>query len=198
MVIVATLVVWQLPTPPSDDSPQLSKPSRSKKFSRIDIPGSILLFCTIASLLLVLDLGGKKLPMDSPIVIGLICATVALAISFVLVEAYTIREPVFPLRLAVSRDIATAYGAAGLQLAAEFGVWSLANTTTSLSIYIYKLGNIDNTTLLPSHAERESSRRRCTPSPWSCRIRFRRITRWRLDSKVRSPASTTIERVIEY
>lgn len=124
VAVVATLVVWQLPTPPSDESPDHVSKSKAKKFSRIDIPGSILLFCTIASLLLVLELGGKKLPMGSPIVIGLICATVALAVSFVLVEAYTKREPVFPLRLAVNRDIATAYGAAGLQLAAEFGVTS--------------------------------------------------------------------------
>ncbi|KAL8942191.1 MAG: hypothetical protein Q9216_001799 [Gyalolechia sp. 2 TL-2023] len=124
IVFVATLVIWKLPSPPAEQSPDNRTKSRSKKFSRIDFPGSILLFFTIASLLLVLDLGGKKLPLGSPIIIGLICATVALAISFVLAEAYTTREPVFPLRLAVNRDIATAYGAAALQLAAEFGVTS--------------------------------------------------------------------------
>lgn len=76
---------------------------------------------------MVLDLGGKKLSVGSPIIIGLICATVALAALFVLVEAYTNREPVFPLRLAVNRDIATAYEVAALQLAAEFGVSLLSN-----------------------------------------------------------------------
>ncbi|KAL9597895.1 MAG: hypothetical protein Q9219_004848 [cf. Caloplaca sp. 3 TL-2023] len=71
-----------------------------------------------------LDLGGKKLPLGSPIMIGLICATVGLAVLFVLVEGYWAQEPVFPLRLAVNRDVASAYSTAAFQLAAEFGVTS--------------------------------------------------------------------------
>ncbi|KAL8827654.1 MAG: hypothetical protein Q9170_006930, partial [Blastenia crenularia] len=119
--LVASLIAWKLPTT-TPNPPSSPTKSSAKKSSRIDISGSILLFCTIASLLLVLDLGGKKLSLDSPLLIGLICATISLAIFFVLVEGYWAREPVFPLRLAVNRDVATAYGTAALQLAAEFGV----------------------------------------------------------------------------
>ena len=122
IMFVAALIAWKLPASPSDIQSPTSADSKAKKFSRIDISGSFLLFCTITSLLLVLDLGGKKLAMDSPLMIGLVSATVGLAILFVLVEGYWAREPVFPLRLAVNRDIVTAYGTAALQLAAEFGV----------------------------------------------------------------------------
>lgn len=122
ILLVAALVAWKLPKSTNHPPPDASKRSSAAKFSRIDIPGSVLIFCTIASLLLVLDLGGKKLSLDSPILIGLICATLAFAVFFVLVEGYWAKEPVFPLRLALDRDVATAYTGAALQLAAEFGV----------------------------------------------------------------------------
>ncbi|KAI4089855.1 MAG: hypothetical protein LQ344_005114 [Seirophora lacunosa] len=124
IMLVAALVAWKLPKSTNRPPPDPSKGSHAAKFSRIDIPGSVLIFCTIASLLLVLDLGGKKLSLDSPILIGLICATLAFAVFFVLVEGYWAKEPVFPLRLALDRDVATAYAGAALQLAAEFGVSS--------------------------------------------------------------------------
>ncbi|KAL8967332.1 MAG: hypothetical protein Q9197_005489 [Variospora fuerteventurae] len=123
-MFVAALVAWKLPKSTNHPPLDTTKRSSAVKFSRIDIPGSVLIFCTIASLLLVLDLAGKKLSLDSPVMIGLICATLGFAAFFVLVEGYWATEPVFPLRLALDRDVATAYAVAALQLAAEFGVTS--------------------------------------------------------------------------
>lgn len=124
-MFVAALVAWKLPKSTNHPPLDTTKRSSAVKFSRIDIPGSMLIFCTIASLLLVLDLAGKKLSLDSPVMIGLICATLGFAAFFFLVEGYWATEPVFPLRLALDRDVATAYAVAALQLAAEFGVSSL-------------------------------------------------------------------------
>lgn len=193
VILVAALVAWKLPTPNSSLPADGSAKPRAMKISRIDICGSLLIFCTIAALLLVLDLGGKKLPFHSPILIGLICATLGFAMFFVLVEGYWAREPVFPLRLAVDRDVATAYGIAALQLAAEFGV-SLRSTFQPVE-YLYSVsnaynlipGHLNSPPIFPNYTESKDSCCWCSSTSWPCCLCSWRPHCWSVDCKVCLP-----------
>jgi hypothetical protein len=69
-----------------------------------------------------MDLGGQKMPWDSPLVVVLASLSLSLGLLFLLVEGYWAKEPVFPLRLLIHRDVLTAYLIAGLQTAAQLEV----------------------------------------------------------------------------
>ena len=62
------------------------------------------------------------MPWDSPLVLVLTSLSLALGLLFLLVEGYWAKEPVFPLRLLIHRDVLTAYLIASLQTAAQLGV----------------------------------------------------------------------------
>ena len=70
----------------------------------IDYAGSALLALTLASIVLVTDLGGTVYPWSSPLMVGLIVIAVAGLITFVLVERRA-REPILPLQLFRTRDV---------------------------------------------------------------------------------------------
>ena len=92
------------------------------KFRRIDFIGSVSLALTIIGFLLVVDLGGQKIPWDHPAIWTILASSVVMGLLFLLIEGYVAREPIFPLRLLVHRDVVTAYILLALQLAAQFGV----------------------------------------------------------------------------
>jgi hypothetical protein len=118
-LLAALLVRWKLPSP---RAPQESAESPAEKLERIDFLGSGLLSTTIICFLLVLDLGGQKMPWNSALVLVLASLSLVLGLSFLLVEGYWAKEPVFPLRLLIHRDVLTAYLIAGIQTAAQLGV----------------------------------------------------------------------------
>jgi DNA-binding MarR family transcriptional regulator len=70
----------------------------------IDYVGAALLALTLASVVLVTDLGGTVYEWASPVMIALIVTAVAGLIAFVLVERRA-REPILPLQLFRSRDV---------------------------------------------------------------------------------------------
>ena len=70
----------------------------------IDYAGSALLALTLASIVLVTDLGGTIYPWSSPMMIGLIVTAVVGLITFVMVERRA-REPILPLQLFRLRDV---------------------------------------------------------------------------------------------
>lgn len=70
----------------------------------IDYAGSALLALTLASIVLVTDLGGTIYPWSSPLMVGLIVIAVVGLITFVLVERRA-REPILPLQLFRMRDV---------------------------------------------------------------------------------------------
>jgi EmrB/QacA subfamily drug resistance transporter len=70
----------------------------------IDYLGAALLALTLASIVLVTDLGGTIYEWSSPLMISLIVISVAALISFVLVERRA-SEPVLPLQLFRTRDV---------------------------------------------------------------------------------------------
>lgn len=72
--------------------------------------------------ILVMDLAGQQMQWKAPSVIALAILSPLLGVLFLLVEAYWAKEPIFPLRLLISRDAFTAYFIAGAQMAAQVGV----------------------------------------------------------------------------
>lgn len=70
----------------------------------IDYLGAAALALTLASIVLVTDLGGMVYPWLSPLMIGLMVLAVAGLISFVLAERRA-REPILPLQLFRMRDV---------------------------------------------------------------------------------------------
>ena len=70
----------------------------------IDYVGSATLAVTLASVVLLTDLGGTVYAWSSPMMIGLIVIAVAGLVTFVLVEGRA-REPILPLQLFLTRDV---------------------------------------------------------------------------------------------
>lgn len=70
----------------------------------IDYAGAAVLALTLASIVLLTDLGGTVYEWTSPTMIGLIVMAVAGVIAFVLIERRA-REPILPLQLFRSRDV---------------------------------------------------------------------------------------------
>ena len=70
----------------------------------IDYIGAAVLALTLASIVLVTDLGGTVFPWSSPVMVGLIVIAVAGLIAFILFERCA-REPILPLQLFRTRDV---------------------------------------------------------------------------------------------
>lgn len=109
-----------------DGSLPVDVKSRSQStLRRVDFLGSISLALTIVAFLLVLDLGGQKLPWSHPVIWILLTSSIALGIIFLFVEGFVAKEPIFPLKLLTQRDVVTAYLVAALQAGAQYGVHPL-------------------------------------------------------------------------
>lgn len=121
-VIAIILVALRLDEPGSSAPSDEDGLDNKTKLRRIDSLGSISLALAIIGFLLVLDIGGQKIPWTHYIVWIIFAVASVFAILFILVEAFVAREPIFPLRLLVHRDVVTAYLVTALQGAAQFGV----------------------------------------------------------------------------
>ncbi|KAK6529126.1 hypothetical protein TWF694_004341 [Orbilia ellipsospora] len=103
-------------------APSATSDTKKSKLSRIDFFGSFLLAVTIVTVLLVLDLGGQKVPWDSPYIAGLSILSIIFLIGFCLVEVYIASEPVFPLYLLRKNNIATSYASLGFSTISQVGI----------------------------------------------------------------------------
>ena len=122
-VIAIILVAWKIQNPHPPPPSEIGDTEGEKgKLRRIDFFGSISLALTIVGFLLVLDLGGQKLPWTHPLIWIIFAASAVFAIAFLLIEAFVAQEPIFPLRLLVHRDVITAYSLSALQAGAQFAV----------------------------------------------------------------------------
>ena len=122
-ILAILLVLWKL------DNPKASAPSEDEdskhpisKVRRIDFMGSASLALAIVGFLLVLDLGGQRLPWSHPVIWIMFATSIIFSIVFLIIEAYVAREPIFPLRLLRQRDVITAYSINFLIMGAQFGV----------------------------------------------------------------------------
>lgn len=126
------MVAWKLDGPGSSSlSDEDELQSKTGKLRRIDFLGSTSLASAIVGFLLVLDLGGQRLPWTHPFVWIAFAVALFFGALFVFIEAFVAREPIFPLRLLVHRDVVTAYLVTALQGTAQFGVCHLYNGSIS-------------------------------------------------------------------
>ncbi|KFA47509.1 hypothetical protein S40293_02154 [Stachybotrys chartarum IBT 40293] len=86
-----------------------------EKLKRVDLFGAASLSATILSLLLILDIGGQKVPWDAPVVFILAAVGIVSGTLFVVVERCWAKEPIFPLYLLSNRAVATSCLLLGLQ-----------------------------------------------------------------------------------
>jgi len=116
------LVAWKLKIPTQEA--EVTK-SQFSKLKRIDFLGATLLSTSIVWGLLVLDLGGQKIPWLDARIVALSGASLVTGICFLLVEAFWAKEPIFPLRLLLNRDVVVSYINLGFQSAAQMAVGAL-------------------------------------------------------------------------
>ncbi|KAE9364881.1 major facilitator superfamily transporter [Stipitochalara longipes BDJ] len=115
-LLALALVAWKLQIPSlATESTQ----SALSKLRRVDFLGAIFLSVSIVCGLLVLDLGGQRIPWTDPKILLLLGASVMTLNIFVLVEAAWAKEPIFPLRLLLNRDVITSYVNLGFQTGAQ-------------------------------------------------------------------------------
>lgn len=118
-IIAALLVAWKLkPTRFEDGETQ----SQLSKLRRIDFLGAILLSVSIVCGLLVLELGGKRIPFTHPTILMLLGGSLVAGNLFLLVEGFWAKEPIFPLRLMLNRDVVASYINLGFQTGAQMAV----------------------------------------------------------------------------
>jgi predicted MFS family arabinose efflux permease len=92
------------------------------KWARIDFIGMFFLSISVTSIVLLLDLGGRKLPWLSPWTIGLGVAAIIFLVVFILVEAYVAKEPIFSLYIIRKPNVLASYLVMTLQLIAQVGM----------------------------------------------------------------------------
>ncbi|KAJ2180773.1 hypothetical protein GGF45_001831 [Coemansia sp. RSA 551] len=79
--------------------------STKEKLRRIDFLGTLLFQCSIVPLILAFSWGGQGHKWISGRVLGVICASVAVGVVFVIVEWKVALEPIVPLHLFKSRNV---------------------------------------------------------------------------------------------
>lgn len=77
---------------------------------------------TILPVMVAFDMGGQKIPWDSPVIIGLFAASLGSAVLFCLTERYWAKEPIFPLRLLSHYVVVTSYLQLAIQTAIQVAV----------------------------------------------------------------------------
>ena len=92
------------------------------KLSKVDFLGTGLLGLAIVAITGLLDQGGKSFPWNSWVTAVMGGAGSLLLISFVVVEAYVAKEPIFNLRILRKPNVATSYIVAFLQITAQLGM----------------------------------------------------------------------------
>lgn len=124
-LLAAFLVAWKLKPTYISECPEQSQLS---KLRRIDFLGAILLSLSIICGLLVLELGGKRIPFTHPTILSLLAASLVTGHLFLLVEGFVAKEPIFPLRLMLNRDVVASYINLGFQTGAQMAVRSSSLT----------------------------------------------------------------------
>lgn len=117
-LLALALVIWKLKVPLLEES----KHSQLAKLRRIDFLGAILLSVSIVCGLTVLDLGGQRMSWTSTKVLTLFAVSVVSGTLFLVIEGFWAKEPIFPLRLLLNRDVVTSYINLAFQTGAQGAV----------------------------------------------------------------------------
>ncbi|KAF7872240.1 hypothetical protein EAF04_003164 [Stromatinia cepivora] len=121
-ILALMLVIWKLEISPQQAG---DKQTQFSKLCRIDFLGSIFLSVSIVCGLLVLDLGGRRMPWTDLKILSLLGISLAAGGLFFLVEGFWAKEPIFPLRLLRNRDVLTSYINLGFQSGAQMAMMML-------------------------------------------------------------------------
>ena len=106
-------------------------PSRStRRRHAIDYTGALLLTAALSAVILFTGLGGTTLPWTSPVMLGLLAASVAGTVAFIVVELRS-PEPILPMSLFGNRNFAVASGVGFIVGLSLFGA------VTFLPIYLH-------------------------------------------------------------
>lgn len=120
IVLSGALAAWLIPSAPKD---RLNGESSSEdKFRSIDFAGAFLLAATITSSLLAVEVGGQKLPWNSPLIVILFATAIVCAALFYMTEKFWAPEPIFPLQLLSHKEVMLGYLVLLLQSAAQLSV----------------------------------------------------------------------------
>jgi EmrB/QacA subfamily drug resistance transporter len=115
-------------------------PSRgTRRQHAIDYAGALLLTAALSAVILFTGLGGTTFPWSSPVIAGLIAASVVATLAFVAVERRS-REPILPMSLFANRNFAVASGV-GLIVGL-----SLFGAVTFLPIYLQVVKGVSPST----------------------------------------------------
>ena len=159
VAIVAALVLL----PPSP---------RSLRRAPFDVAGALVLAAAVTLLVLVTASAGSQLPWTSPLTAALVIAAVAAVALFLRIESRT-ADPVLPLALLASRNVALAVGAGLLLGVAVFGtigylpsylqlVQGLSPTHAGLMM-LTLIGGLALTTTLAAQVVRRTGRYKALP-----------------------------------
>ncbi|RDW91785.1 MFS general substrate transporter-53 [Coleophoma crateriformis] len=121
-LLASALVIWELQVSCHQDN---RNEGHLSKLRRIDFLGAILLSVSIVCGLLVLDFGAQRKPWTHPSVSWLLGASLAAGNLFIVVEGFWAKEPIFPLRLLLNRDVVTSYINLGFQTGAQMAMMML-------------------------------------------------------------------------
>ena len=117
---------WKIKLPPTPEQTKVEagkEQSTVAKLRRIDFLGALSLGIANCSLLLFLDEIQKNLDfLTKPEALVPLSFWAAFIIAFVIVESFWSREPIFPLRLLLQRNVFSSYSIQFLQTAAQMGV----------------------------------------------------------------------------
>lgn len=123
-ILAMILVAWKLKVEPKKerDDDIVHPRSIGSKLKRIDVVGASFMSLTILAALLILDMGGDKIPWTSPVIGILAAVAVVSALLFFFAEKYWAREPIFPLRLLSHKDVVLDYLMMLVQIASQTAV----------------------------------------------------------------------------
>jgi hypothetical protein len=113
------LVIWKLKIPQINET---SRVSHLSKLRRVDFLGAILLSISIVCGLMVLEMGGQRVIWTSPKILTLLGTSLIAGNLFILVQGFWAKEPIFPLRLLLNRDVVTSYINLAFQTGAQGAV----------------------------------------------------------------------------
>jgi MFS family permease len=156
-ILALALVAWKLKIPSLATA---STQSALSKLRRVDFLGAIFLSVSIVCGLLVLDLGGQRMPWTDPKILLLLGSSVMALNIFVLIEAVWAKEPIFPLRLLLNRDVITSYVNLAFQTGAQGAVST--NALCFSRVLIILPDDAARPNVFPSLSTRFAHQRGCT------------------------------------
>lgn len=105
-----------------NEEEQIPSPTLKASLARIDFTGALFLSISVLSILLVLDMGGEKIPWSSPLVFILVGIGILAGALFTITEKSWAKEPIFPLHLLSNSNVVTPYCVSVLQNASQCAV----------------------------------------------------------------------------